>query len=311
MDRFQRVLLITAFAAAGTVCVAQESSSAKASTSTKPAPAAASSPAAGGSLPSEATIDAFLKRMFGWNQELTWKVADIKPSPASGIAQATVVFSAPQGQQVQRIYITPDQQHAFTGDLVPFGPDPFVENREILKGVNGPSHGPKDAVITIVEFGDLQCPACKGAQPNITKLMEEEPKARLVFQNYPLETIHKWAMTGAKYVDCLGRQNNEAVWKFIATVYDHQAEVTEQNVDQMLKGYVKESGGDPDVVAVCVASPDTEKRIRASMALAEKLDVASTPTFFINGRRLLGFSNNGTPYDMVKTMTDYEIANAK
>src|SRR5271165_6825857 len=116
-------------------------------------------------------------------------------------------------------------------------------------------------------------------------------------------------MTGAKYLDCLGRQNNDAVWKFISLTYDHQAEVNEQNVEQMLKGYVKDSGGDPDAVAACVAKPETEKRVRESIALAEKLDVTSTPTFFINGRRLVGFSSNSAPYDAVKQMVDYEIAN--
>ena len=127
-------------------------------------------------------------------------------------------------------------------------PIPSPKRDRYSESANGPSHGPKDATLTIVEFGDLQCPACKQAQPNITKLMEEEPKARLIFQNFPLESIHKWALTGAKYVDCLGRQNNDAVWKFIGLAYDHQAEVNEQNVDQMLKGYVKEAGGDPDAV---------------------------------------------------------------
>jgi protein-disulfide isomerase len=161
-----------------------------------------------------------------------------------------------------------------------------------------------------VEFGDLECPACKAAQPNIAKLMEEEPKAKLIFQNYPLEQIHKWALTGAKYVDCLGRQNNAALWKFIATVYDHQADINEQNVEQMLKGYVKDSGGDPDAVAACAAKPETEKRVRESIALAEKLDVSSTPTFFIDGRRLVGFSNNSTPYEVVKQMVDFQAANA-
>ena len=249
--------------------------------------------------------------MFGWNQQLSWKIADIKPSEASGISQATVVFSTPQGQQVTRIYVTPDQKYAFTGELVPFGSDPFSETRLKLKDVKGPVHGAKDATITIVEFGDLECPACKAAQPNITKLMDEEPKVKLVFANYPLEQIHKWAMLGAKYVDCLGRDNNDAVWKFIATVYDHQSEINEQNADQMLKGYVKDAGGNPDTVAACVASPDTEKRVRESMALGQSLDVSSTPTFFINGRRVVGFNNAGTPYDAVKSMVDYEVANPK
>ena len=306
MNFFTRIVLTAGLSMASLCSVAQNAGAAKPST-----PPATSSTSASGSLPSEATVDGFLKKMFGWNQELSWKIADIKPSEASGISQATVVFSTPKGQQVTRIYITPDQKYAFTGDLVPFGADPFAATRQQLKDVKGPVHGAQDASITIVEFGDLECPACKAAQPNINKLLEEEPKAKLIFANYPLETIHKWAMAGAKYVDCLGRQSNDAVWKFIATVYDHQAEITDQNVDQMLKGYVKDSGGNPDTVATCVASPDTEKRVRESMALGQALDVSSTPTFFINGRRVVGFNNAGTPYDGVKSMVDYDVANSK
>jgi len=289
-------------------CVAQNTSSSKASSAAKPTATTAAST----SLPSEATVDAFLRKMFGWNQQLTWKIVEIKPSEAPGIAQAAVVFSTPQGQQVTRIYITQDQKYAFTGELVPFGADPFALTREDLKAANGPQHGPKDATITIVEFGDLQCPACKAAQPNITKLLEEEPKAKLIFENYPLESVHKWAMTGAKYVDCVARESgNDIAFKFISTVYEHQSEVNEQNVEQMLKGYVKDAGGNPDQVAACVAKPETEKHVRESMALGEKLDVTSTPTFFIDGRRIVGFSNNSVPYDAVKEMVDYDVANAK
>ncbi|MGB8889987.1 MAG: thioredoxin domain-containing protein [Candidatus Korobacteraceae bacterium] len=304
MNRRLLVMLIAGLALASLSLAAQD---AKSSPPAKTASASASASNPG--QPTEATFNEFLKKMFGWDTELSWKIAEIKPSEASGISEATVVFSTPKGQQVSRIYVTPDQKYAFTGELMPFGADPFAGNREALKAATGPSHGPQDAAITIVEFGDLECPACKAAQPNITKLLQEEPKVRLVFQNYPLEQIHKWALPGAKYLDCLGRQNNQAVWKFIATVYEHQSEINEQNVDQMLKGYVKDSGGDPDAVAACVAKPETEKRVRESIALAEKLDVTSTPTFFINGRRLVGFSSNSAPYDAVKQMVDYEVAN--
>jgi len=271
--------------------------------------AASGTSANSASLPSEATFNEFLKKMFGWNSNLTWKVVEIQPSEAAGISEALVIFNTPQGQQQQRIYVTGDQKHAFTGEIVPFGADPFAAARQALKDAGGPSRGSKDATFTIVEFGDLQCPACKQAQPNIDKLMEEEPKARLVFQNFPLSSVHKWAMTGAKYVDCLYRVNNDAAVKFIGLVYDHQAEVSEQNLDQMLKGYAKEAGGDPDAVSVCVAKPETEKRVRESMALGEKVGVSSTPTFYINGRRLVGFGN-GVPYEVVKEMVDFDIANA-
>lgn len=307
MNQRLRALLIVGLFVAGLSATAQNSTPAIPPAGNKAAPA---SSAANASVPNEATVNAFLKKMFGWNQELTWKVEEIKPSEASGIAQATVVFNTPRGPQIARFYITADQKYTFMADLLPFGADPFAETRQLLQAANGPVHGPKDATTTIVEFGDLECPACKAAQPNITKLMEEEPKVKLIFQNYPLPQ-HKWAMIAAKYLDCLGRQNNDAAWKFIATTYDHQSDITELNVEGMLKGYVKDAGGDPDAVAACVTKPDTEKRVHDSMALGEKLDVSSTPTFFIDGRKLVGFSPTGTPYDAVKAMVDFDVANAK
>ena len=48
-------------------------------------------------LPSEATVESFLKQMFGWNQELTWKIADIKPAEAQGFSEVTAIFNTPQG----------------------------------------------------------------------------------------------------------------------------------------------------------------------------------------------------------------------
>ena len=274
------------------------------SAQTKSTSTGASTTSSIAALPSEATVDAFLKQMFGWNQDLTWKIAEIKPAEAQGFAEVTAVFNTPQGQQVFRIYVSPDQKFAMTGDMVPFGADPFAAARADLKAANGPVHGPADAAVTIVEFGDLECPACKAAQANINKLIQDEPKAKLIFQNFPLETIHKWALLGAKYVDCIGRENNDAVWKFIATVYEHQGEITPETADTMLKGYAKDAGADPATVSACVAKPETEKHVRESLALGMKLGVTSTPTFFINGRKVVGFGNN-TPYEVVKSMVDY------
>lgn len=305
MNRLTPLFFAACLVAAGSRGLAQQSAT------NNPAPDApkTAASAAAGTRPSEATVNEFLKWMFGWNQQLAWKVAEIKPSEDPSISEVVIVFNTPQGQQLSHLYVTPNQKYAMSGDLIPFGADPFAPARAELKAVNGPGHGPKDAAVTIVEFGDLQCPACKAAQPSVTKLMEDEPKARLVFQNFPLEQLHKWAMLGAKYIDCIGRQNNEAVWKFISTVYEHQSEITEQNAEQMLKGYAKDSGADPAAVAACIAKPETEKNVRDSIALGEKLGVTSTPTFFIDGRKIVGLGSS-TPYDIVKQMVDYAASSA-
>src|SRR5271169_4543412 len=126
MNRRTGVLLHVTLALASFYCIAQTTPAIP----TKPAP---SNSASSATLPSEATFNQFLKKMFGWNADLTWKIIEIKPSEAAGISEAIVVFSTPQGQQAQKIYVTSDQKHAFTGEFMPFGDDPFAEARQILK----------------------------------------------------------------------------------------------------------------------------------------------------------------------------------
>ncbi len=261
-------------------------------------------------LPTEATVDSFLKHMFGWNQELTWKIVEIKPAEAQGFSEVTAIFNTTQGQQIFRIFVTPDEKFAVTGDMVPFGSDPFAPARADLKAANGPYHGPADAPVTIVEFGDLECPACKAAQPEITKLLEEEPKVKLIFQNFPLESLHKWALVGAKYLDCVSEQGNDVAFKFISSVYEHQGEITADIADAKLKELAKGAGANADTAAACVAKPETEARVRKSIALGEKMGINSTPTFFINGRKVVGFGKS-TPYEVVKAIVDYNLSPAK
>ena len=112
-------------------------------------------------------------------------------------------FLLAPGTAGEPFFVTADGEHAVIGDIIPFGAKPFEPaKRRLEKGVTGPARGPKDAPVTIVEFGDLQCPACKAAQPAIEALMAAEPNARFVFQNFPLE-MHNWAAKGAAYADCV------------------------------------------------------------------------------------------------------------
>ena len=155
--------------------------------------------------------------------------------------------------------------------------------------------------MTIVEFSDLQCPHCKEANPTIEKLLTDDPNIRFISQSFPLP-MHNWAMKAAEYADCVGRNSNDAYWKFISSVYDAQADITAENADQKLTDLANKSGVNGQDIAACAAKPETESHVQASVNLAKSLDVNSTPTLFINGRPV---GVNGNNYDVLKQIVDF------
>ena len=267
----------------------------------KPADKSAAMPAA--ILPTEATVDSFMQQTFGYEANVSWKVSSIKPAPVPGLAQVDIILASPQGQQVSRFYVTADGEHAVVGDIIPFGAKPFDPVRKTLeKGITGPSRGPKNASVTIVEFGDLQCPACKAAQPTIEALVAAEPNARFVFQNFPLE-MHNWAAKGAAYADCVGVASNEAFWKFIAKTYETQADITAENADEKLTALADAAGVKGADIAGCATTPVTKAHVDASLALGKSVNVTGTPTLFINGRTIGNVSQ--VPADALKGLVEF------
>jgi protein-disulfide isomerase len=251
-------------------------------------------------LPSEETVNAFLHEWFGYDPSLTSKISSIKPSEIEGLSEVNAVLSGAQGQQQLKLYITPDGKHALIGDIIPFGAHPFADTeKELERGMNGPTHGPANAPVTVVEFSDLQCPHCKEAQPTLDKLMAEDKNVRVVFQSFPLP-MHDWAAKAAAYADCVSRSSNDAFWKFIQSVYAAQGDITAANADEKLTGLADAAGVKGADIAACAAKPETTTRVEKSEALGKALDVNSTPTLFINGRRV-----PAVPYETLQKLVDF------
>jgi protein-disulfide isomerase len=279
-------------------------------TAPKPADKAADAPSSAPTvLPSEATVDAFMQQTFGYDSKVSWKISSIKPAVAPGLAQVDVILASPQGQQGSRFFVTADGQHAVIGDIIPFGAKPFEPTKKMLeKGVTGPSRGPKGASVTIVEFGDLQCPACKAAQPAIEGLVAASPDARFVFQNFPLE-MHNWAAKGAAYADCVGQASNDAFWKFVAKTYETQSDITAENADEKLTAIADGAGVKGAEIAACASTPATKAHVDASIALGKSVNVTGTPTLFINGRTLGNIAN--VPAATLKELVEFAAKEGK
>jgi protein-disulfide isomerase len=293
--------LILILLLAGGLATAQTSKAAK--------PADQSASGAAVNLPSEAIVESFMQQTFGYEPQMSWKISSIKPAPAPGLAQVDIIMATPQGQQLSRFYVTADGEHAMVGEIIPFGAKPFdAAKKKLEKGITGQSRGPKDAPVTIVEFGDLQCPACKAAQPAIEALIAAEPSARFVFQNFPLE-MHNWAAKGAVYADCVGQASNDAFWKFIAKTYETQGDITAENADEKLTALADGAGVKGADIAACASTPAATAHVEASVSLGKSVNVTGTPTLFINGRTIGNISQ--VPADTLKSLVEFAAKQGK
>jgi len=260
-------------------------------------------------LPSPAQVEAALKRTLGYDPSLSWQVLDVRPSAIPGLVE---LFVSINKQQTVRIYWSLEEQAAIVGELIPFGPNPFEPARQKLRAADGPSRGPADAAIAIVDFSDLECPHCKAAQPVLEKLAAEFPQVRLIFQQFPLPaSLRPWAMKAALYADCaarMGPAGKEAFWKYVDAIFENQGAIAEPIADDKLKELATGAGLNAQKVADCSTALETQSRVKKSMELGQALDVNETPTVFINGRRVKSLAN--IPYEQLKAMVQFEIDHA-
>jgi protein-disulfide isomerase len=257
-------------------------------------------------LPSQAQVEAALRRTLGYDPGLTWQILDIRPSEFPDLAEVLVSLNK---QPAVHIYWSQRTQAAVVGNLLPFGPDPFAAARTKLQAADGPSRGAQPPVIQIVDFSDLECPHCKAAQPILEKLVADFPQARLVFQQFPLPaSLHPWAMKAAQYADCVGRMQEDAFWKYVDTIFENQGGIALATADDQLQGFATTAGLDAQKVASCAATPETEARVKKSLDLGQSLDVNETPTVFINGRRVQGIAS--IPYEQLKVLVQFEVDHA-
>jgi predicted DsbA family dithiol-disulfide isomerase len=147
----------------------------------------------------------------------------------------------------------------------------------------GPARGKDDAPVTIVEFGDFQCPYCREAEDSLRTVFERHPdQVRLVFRNLPLASVHPNATVAAEAGVCAERQG--MFWQMHDAMYQDQSALSET----ALKDTAKRLGLKMDGFAACLEDPQTREQLDTDRKAADELDVTGTPFFFINGRPLNG-----------------------
>ncbi len=177
-----------------------------------------------------------------------------------------------------------------------------------------PSIGPADAPITIVEFSDYQCPYCTAwHESTYQPLLDAYPgKIHFVYRNYPL-SFHQNAFMGAEAALCAGDQN--AYWKMHDKLFSEKDQMNNQagttlDVDTFVK-FATDIGLDGTAFKTCLTTEKYKAQVQADLDYANSLPtengeaaVSGTPTFFINGTRLVG----AYPLAAFKQIIDADLA---
>ena len=172
------------------------------------------------------------------------------------------------------------------------------------------SAGPVDAPVTLVEYGDFQCPYCFKAHPIVVKLQQRMgDKLRFVFRNFPIAEIHPYATEAAEAAESVAANAGaEAYWKMHHAMFEHQQDSPDALDRSHLLRYASAAGADWALVEADLEERRFEERVAADFSSGVRSGVNGTPTFFINGVRFDG--NWTSPSEFLTALQEAAAASA-
>ena len=233
-------------------------------------------------------VDAYLRNLFAFGPEVKLVVGDFKETGLPGLLETNISVTIESNKEDAKMWVSKDGTFLLRGELNDMSKDGFAENRAKLDVKNAPATGNLNGPITVVEFADFECPVCRNLHEALRGLLPKYPQVRLVFKDFPLEQVHPWARTGALAGRCAYQQDPKAFWKMYDYLYDNQDLISAANAWDKMTDYAGQAGLDKDAFKACLTTPEAASAVDASIANGKLLDVSSTPTLFVNGRRIVG-----------------------
>lgn len=252
----------------------------------------------------EMSTDEFLQA------EVDAKVAAITDADVDGFYEARKgQINQPKEAVVGQIrqYLEQTRKQEAFGSLVAslraeHKPEVFIDPIRIEVAVaEAPAKGPESAPVTIVEFSDFQCPFCSRVIPTLNKVTDTYgDRVRLVFRQFPLNSIHPQAQKAAEAALCADEQ--EKFWEMHDAMFDDQSKLQVAN----LKSTAAALELDAAAFAECLDSGRHAEQVNADLQAGMEAGVTGTPALFINGRFLSG----AQPYEAISKVIDDELRRA-
>src|SRR5579872_428933 len=254
----------------------------------------------------KASLEPYVRHLFVWGPQIKIDISDPKPCDIPGFQQVIVHAAAGNASADEKLYVSKDGQKIVRRVVFDVNQNPFKPELDKLHTELQPSFGTPGAPVVLVLFSDFECPFCKEeAKALRTNLLSTYPKeVRLYFKDLPLSQIHPWALPAAIAGRCVFKQNPAAFWDYHDWIYEHQSEITADNLQSKVLEFAKGKEIDAMQLQRCMESKATEPEIQKSIDESKLLGVQGTPTVFVNGRQLVG---QAATWANLRQIIDYEI----
>jgi Na+/H+ antiporter NhaA len=177
--------------------------------------------------------------------------------------------------------------------------EPLVDLYADVDPTHDHIRGPLEAPVTLVEYGDFECPYCGQAEPVVRELQRDFGDVRYVWRHLPLTDVHPHAQLAAEAAEAADRQG--AFWEVHDLLFDHQDRLRPSD----LVGYAEQLGLDVERFTEDLRNHEGAARVAEDVDSADLSGVSGTPTFFVNGRRHYG------AYDIDTLTTAVRLARAR
>jgi protein-disulfide isomerase len=239
--------------------------------------------------PTQKNIETYLRHLYAFGADVPISVGPPKETSVDGLMETTINVTIGENKETVKFYVSKDGKYLFRGEMSDMTKDPLAETRAQIQMKDAPALGDPKAAVTLVEYSDFQCPVCRSLHDVLRGILPNYAgKVRVVFKDFPLEQLHPWARTAAIAGRCAYQQDPAAFWKMYDLIYDNQEIISAGNAWTKMTDYAGQSRLDTDAFKTCMASPEAGEAVNASRANGQLLEVNSTPTVFVNGRRMVG-----------------------
>jgi protein-disulfide isomerase len=263
------------------------------------------------------TLEAYLRYSELWIPQVTVKIDDPKPSTVVKDYYDVWVHLSYNGQMKDEMfYVSKDGANVLKGSAFNIAKSPFESDLQLLKEDQQPNFGAGDkAVVNMVVFGDFQCPVCQKEETELRKNLPGAfgEKVRVYFNDFPLTTIHPWAMRASVIGRCMYHDGPATFWDYHDWIYSTQDQLTLENLDGKVQEWAKTKNMDPVKLKACTEDKATAAEVDRSVAMGRSLSVAATPTMYINGRKFEGALEWGILSQLLTIEIEHqaEVAKAK